>query len=190
MNRLKSLWTASPRKVLAALVGLMVAAAVAVGSGANFNSTSANPGTLITAGTVVVTDSASGASILTANLMRPGGSSSGAVNIKNGGNIPATFTLAKAGLSDTPASPALSGKLELEVKDLGDPACVSSCPAPVIVYAGALGSMGTLSLGAFAAEATHRYQFTVSFPEGVNGADNAYEGAATRVEYVWTATQS
>jgi spore coat-associated protein N len=187
---LSSMLTASPRRLLLVLGGLTIATATAVGSGANFNSTSANPGTLITAGTVVVTDSSSGASILTANLMKPGGSSSGTVNIKNGGNIPATFTLAKAGLSDTPASPALSGKLELEIKDLGDPACVSSCPAPVIVYAGTLGSMGTLSLGAFAAEATHRYTFTVSFPEGVNGADNAYEGAATRVEYVWTATQS
>jgi spore coat-associated protein N len=185
-----SMLTASPRRLLLVLGGLTIATATAVGSGANFNSTSSNPGTLITAGTVLVTDSASGASILTANLMKPGGSSSGAVNIKNGGNIPATFTLAKAGLSDTPASPALSGKLELEVKDLGDPACVSSCPPPVTLYAGTLGSMGTLSLGAFAAEATRRYQFTVSFPEGANGADNAYEGAATRVEYVWTATQS
>ncbi len=185
-----SMLTASPRRLLLVLGSLTIATATAVGSGANFNSTSSNPATLITAGTVVVTDSASGTSILTATLMKPGGSASGAVNIKNGGNIPATFTLAKAGLSDTPASPALSGRLELEVKDLGDPACVGSCPAPVTVYTGTLGSMGTLSLGAFAAESTHRYTFTVSFPEGVNGADNAYEGAATQVEYVWTATQS
>lgn len=182
--------TASPRRFLLVLGGLTIATATAVGSGANFSSTSSNPGTLITAGTVVVTDSASGASILTATLMKPGGSVSGAVYIKNGGNIPGVFKLAKAALSDTPVSPALSGKLKLEVKDLGDPACVSSCPAPVTVYTGTLGSMGTLSLGAFAAESTHRYTFTVSFPEGVNGADNAYEGAATRVEYVWTATQS
>jgi hypothetical protein len=185
-----SMLAASPRRLLVVLGGLTIATATAAGSSANFDSTSANPGTLITAGTVVVTDSAAGASILTTTLMKPGGSASGAVNIKNGGNIPAAFTLAKAGLSDTPASPALSGKLELEVRDLGDPACASSCPAPVTVYTGTLGSMGTLSLGAFAAESTHRYTFTVSFPEGVNGADNAYEGATTRVEYVWTATQS
>jgi hypothetical protein len=185
-----SMLSASPRRLLLVLGGLTIAVATAVGSGANFNSTSANPGTLITSGTVLVTDSASGASILTANLMQPGGSASGAVNVKNGGDVPATFTLAKAGLSDTPVSPALSAKLELEVKDLGDPSCVSSCPAPVTVYAGTLGAMGTLSLGTFAAESSHRYTFTVSFPEGVNGADNAYEGATTRVEYVWTATQS
>ncbi len=182
--------TATPRRLLLALGALTIASAVAIGSGANFNSTSANPGTLITAGTIAIADSASGSSILTASLMKPGGSSSGSVNIQNAGNVPATFTLAKAGLSDTPASPALSAKLTLEVTDLGNPACVSACPGPVTVYAGALGSMGTISLGTFVAAATHRYTFTVSFPEGVNGADNAYQGAATRVEYVWTATQS
>jgi hypothetical protein len=185
-----SIVTATPRRILLTLGALTIATALAAGSGANFNSTSANPGTLITAGTISVTDSASGSAILSTSLMKPGGSSSGSVNVQNGGNVPATFTLAKTALSDTPASPALSGKLKLEVQDLGDPSCVSSCSTPVTVYAGALGSMGTLSLGAFAAGATHRYTFTVSFPEGVNGADNAYEGATTKVEYVWTATQS
>jgi len=185
-----SLLTATPRRLLLVLGALTCATAAAVGSGANFNATSANPATLITAGTVLLTDSASGASILTANSMKPGGSSSGAVNIKNAGNVPATVTLAKAALSDTPASPALSAKLTLAVTDLGDPACVSPCPAPVVVYEGTLGAMGTLPVGTFVAAATHRYTFTVSFPEGVNGADNAYQGAATRVEYIWTATQS
>jgi hypothetical protein len=176
--------------MLLALGGLTIATAVAVGSGANFNSTSANPGSLITSGTITVTDSSSGSAILSASLMKPGGSSSGSVNIQNAGNVPATLALAKAGLSDVPASPALSAKLTLEVKDLGEPSCVTGCPGPVTVYSGALGSMGTLSLGTFAAGVTHRYSFTVAFPEGVNGADNAYEGAATKVEYVWTATQS
>ncbi len=185
-----SIVTATPRRILLTLGALTIATALAAGSGANFNSTSANPGTLITAGTISVTDSASGSAILAASLMKPGGSSSGSVNIQNGGNVPATFTLAKAALSDTPASPALSAKLKLEVQDLGNPSCVSSCPTPVTVYVGALASMGTLSLGTFAASATNRYMFTVSFPEGVNGADNAYEGATTKVEYVWTATQS
>jgi hypothetical protein len=187
---ISSIVTATPRRVLLALGALTIATAVAVGSGANFNSTSANPGTLITAGTISVTDSASASAILTTSLMKPGGSSSGSVNIENGGNVPATLTLAKAALSDTPASPALSAKLKLEVQDLGSPSCASNCPAPVTVYVGALGSMGALSLGEFAASATHRYTFTVSFPEGINGADNAYEGATTKVEYVWTATQS
>jgi spore coat-associated protein N len=185
-----SIFAATPRRLLLALGGLAIATAVAVGSGANFNSTSANPGTLITTGSISVTDSAAGSAILNAALMKPGGSSSGSVNIQNGGNVPATLTLAKASVTDTPSSPALSAKLTLEVQDLGNPSCVSGCPAPVTIYTGTLGSMGNLSLGAFAAGATHRYTFTVSFPEGARGADNAYEGATSKVEYLWTATQS
>ncbi len=186
---LSSLFRATPRRLLIALGGLTISSAVAIGSGANFNSTSANPGTLITAGTIILSNSVAGSSVLTASLMKPGSSSTGTVDIKNAGNVPASITLAKAGLTDTPASPALSGKLTLVVQDLGDPACVSGCPTPVTVYSGTLGSMGTLALGSFAASAAHRYRFTVNFAEGVDGADNSYESATTKVEYVWTATQ-
>jgi hypothetical protein len=35
----------------------------------------------------------------------------------------------------------------------------------------------------------HRYQFTVNFPDGgAGGADNAYQGASTTVEYDWSST--
>jgi hypothetical protein len=60
----------------------------------------------------------------------------------------------------------------------------------VTIYSGALGSMGTLTLGTFATGATHQYKFSVTFPDGgSNGADNAYGGATTTVSYLWTATQ-
>jgi spore coat-associated protein N len=176
--------------LLIGLGGLVAASAVAVGSGANFNATSANPGSLISAGTVVVTNSLAGQSILTVNPIKPGGSTSGTVNVKNGGNVPAGFTLAKANLVDTPASPAFSSKLTLVVQDLGDPTCTVSCPAAVTMYSGTLGSMGTLTLGTLASGATHQYKFSVTFPDGgANGADNAYGGAITTVGYTWTATQ-
>ncbi len=173
-----------------ALGGLVAASAVALGSGANFNSTSANPGDFISTGTIVVTNSLAGKSILSASLFKPGASTTGTVNIQNGGTAPAALTLAKANVVDTPASPALSSKLTLVVSDLGNPSCTVSCPAPVTVYSGVLGSMGTQALGTFAAGATHQYTFTVSFPDGgSNGADNAYGGAITTASYVWTATQ-
>jgi spore coat-associated protein N len=176
--------------MLIALGGLVAASAVALGSGANFNSTSANPNDVISTGTIVVTDSLAGRSILSVNMLKPGGSTSGTVNIQNGGTAPAGFTLAKANLVDTPASPAFSSKLTLVVSDLGNPSCTVSCPAAVTMYSGALGSMGTLTLGTFAAGATHQYKFSVTFPDGgSNGADNAYGGAITTVNYVWTATQ-
>ena len=190
LRSLPALASASPRRLLIALAGLLISSAVAVGSGANFNATSANPGTLITTGTIVVTDSLSGQAILNMTGVKPGTTKTGSVDIKNGGTIPASFTLAPANLVNAPATPPLSAKLTLQIQDLGDPSCSSSCPAVATVYSGALGSMGTLVLGTFAAGATHRYVFTVTFPDGGSGgADNAYGGAATSVDYRWTATQ-
>lgn len=190
LHHLASLATASPRRLLIALGGLLISGAVAVGSGANFNSTSANPADLITTGTVVVTDSLAGRSILNLSAIDPGTTRSGSVDIENGGNVPAAFTLAQANLVNLPATPALSNKLTLRIEDLGDPSCTISCPAAATVYSGTLGSMGTLTLGTFAPGATHRYAFNVTFPNGgSNGADNAYGGASTTVDYIWTATQ-
>jgi spore coat-associated protein N len=190
LHSLTSLGTASPRRLLIALGALLISTAVAVGSGANFNSTSANPGTLITTGTIVVTNSLAGHSILNVGAISPGATSTGSVDIQNGGNVSAAFTLDQANLVNSPASPALSSKLMLQLQDLGDPSCTVSCPAAVSVYSGTLGSMGTLSFGTFAAGATHRYRFSVTFPDGGSGgADNAYGGASTVVDYRWTATQ-
>jgi hypothetical protein len=185
-----SLATATPRRIVIALGGLLISVAVAVGSGANFNAVSASPGSLIKTGSIVVTDSVAGQSVVNLNAVKPGSTSSGAVNITNGGNVPASFTLAAANLTNLPVSNPLSSKLALQVQDLGDPACTGTCPAAVTLYSGTLGSMGTLALGTFAAAATHRYTFGVTFPDGgPNGADNVYGGAATTVDYVWTATQ-
>jgi hypothetical protein len=190
LRSLASLAAVSPRRFLIALGALLISAAVAVGSGANFNATSANPGSLITTGSIVVTDSRAGQSILHLSSVAPGATSSGTVDITNGGNVAATLALAEGNLINVPASPALSAKLTLLVKDLGDPSCVVSCPAAVTVYTGTLGSMGTISLGTFAAGATHRYSFSVTFPDGGSGgADNPYGGASTTVDFRWTATQ-
>lgn len=190
LRSLPSHAAASPRKLLIVFGGLVISAAVAVGSGANFNATSANPGTLIQTGTIVVTDSLSGASILNLSAVKPGSTTTGAVNIQNGGNVPAGLTLAPANLVNSPASPPLSSDLTLQIQDLGNPSCTTSCPAAVTVYSGTVGAMGTLALGTYAAGATHRYTFSVTFPDGGSGgADNAYGGASTTVNYVWTATQ-
>lgn len=190
MSRFKALWRASPRKVLFALGALMVAAAIAVASGANFNSTSANPSNVFTAGTISHSNSKAGAAILTASNMVPGGTATGTVDIKNTGNVTGTFTLAHTVAVDTPSSPGLSKKLLLTISDLGEPTCSVSCPAAVQIYTGTMYAMpATIALGTYAPAATHRYQFTVSFPEGgLNGADNAYQGASTTVEYDWSST--
>jgi hypothetical protein len=186
---MKALWTASPRKVMAGFVGVLAATGIAVGSGANFNSSSANPSNVFSAGTISHTNSKSGSAILTATGMKPGGTANGTVDIKNTGSTSGAFTLAQSNLTNTPVSPALSSKLTIVITDKHDPACVSSCPADSTVYSGTIGGMGTISLGTFAASETHRYQFVVTFPDGgTGGADNSYQGSQTSVEYDFTAT--
>jgi spore coat-associated protein N len=187
MSRVTTIFKASPRKALGAMGVLLVAAAVAIGSGANFNSTSANPSNVFTAGTLSHSNSKTGAAILTAGNMKPGDTTTGTVDIKNTGSIPGAFTLTKSNLVDTPTTPAFSSKLTLAIDDMGDPTCVSSCPAAINKYTGALGAMGVISMGTFAANEAHRYRYTVTFPDGgANGADNAYKGASTTVQYDWT----
>jgi spore coat-associated protein N len=188
MNRFSTLWKASPRKVLLALGGLMIAAAVAVGSGANFNSTSANPSNVFTAGTITHSNSKTSAAILTLTNMVPGNTSTGSVDIKNTGSAAGTFTLTHGTNTDTPPSPGLSKKLTVVITDNGDPACVTACPAAVQVYSGTIFAMPTTTtLGTFPSLATHRYTFLVTFPDaGLNGADNAYQGASTTVDYNWS----
>lgn len=186
-----SISAVSPRRLLIGLASVLIASAVAISSGANFNATSANPGTMITGGTITVSDSLTGQSILNVTALAPGGSATGTVNIQNGGNVPAGFQLSIAHVADTPASPPFSAKLVLSVDDLGDPSCVSNCPAAVNLYSGPLAALGAVSLGNFAAGATHQYRFKVTFPNGgAGGADNPYGGASTRADFRWTATQS
>src|ERR1700684_558564 len=111
MTRFKALWRASPRKVLLAFGGLLIAAALAVGSGANFNSTSANPSNVFSAGTISQSNSKASAAVLTASNMVPGNTTTGTVNIQNTGNANGTFTLTHTAPVDNPITPGLSKKL-------------------------------------------------------------------------------
>lgn len=187
MNRISALWRSSPRTLLLGLGTIGLAAAVTVGSGADFTSQSANAANIFTAGTLTHSNSVPGA-ILTAANMRPGDTASGTVDIKNTGSLSGNFSLAKTVTAETAA---FASKLTIVITDTGDPGCLASCPGPVPVYSGTVAAMGSQALGAFAAGATHRYSFVVTFPAtGAPGAgaDNAYQGASTTVTYTWTAT--
>jgi spore coat-associated protein N len=179
--------TRAPRRMLAAIGALLLAAALAVGSGANFQSTSANAGNLIKAGVVAITSTSNGAALLNVTGLAPGHSSSANVDITNSGDLSAAYTLTAANLVDTPSSPAFSAKADLKIEDLGDPSCSSSCPATVTVYNGKLGSFTSASLGTFAVNAKHRFKFTVSLADGGLGAEDAYQGASSTVDFTWTA---
>ena len=188
MSRTKALWATSPRKIMAALFAVLAASALAVGSGANFSSTSANPSNVLSAGTMSQSNSKGGAAILTADKLKPGDAATGTVDIQNTGDVNGTFTLLKSSVVDLPALPAFSKLLTLKVEDLGDPACVSSCPAVQTVYSGNVFDMASLALGTYAPGVTHRYRFTATFPDGTPANDNTYAGAKTTVGYSFEST--
>jgi len=174
------------RRLLGILVLLALAPVYGTVSGASFNARTANPSTSAAAGTLTQTNSKDGAAILAAPGLEPGTSATGTVDVTNTGDVDGRFTLSPRGLTDAPASPALSAKLDLTIADLGAPGA-SPAPAPANVYSGKVGAMGTLALGRFDAGESRRYRFTVAFPAGTLAADAAYQGASTQATYDWDA---
>lgn len=166
------------RRGLAAIGSLLVAAALATGSGASFQSSSANTGNLIRAGVVTVTTTKTGVALLNVTGLVPGASVTGNVDVTNAGDVSARFTLAASNLVDVPASPALSGKVDLKVEDL---------TASTTVYNGKLGALSSVGLGTLGAGVTHTFRFTVSLTNGAIGAENAYQDGRTTVDYTWSA---
>lgn len=178
----------SPRLLLVAMVSVLAAVGIAVGSGATFTSHSANPSNTFSAGNLAQTNSVSGAVLTVANMI-PGSSSNGTVTITNSGNVAGTFTLSKANLVDTAGANGgtLSTDLTVLVQDVTVPA------SPVTVYSGTIGSMGAQSLGSFSAGQAKTYKFTVTMPNNGTPAssttgDNAYKGSSLTVDYSWDAT--
>jgi len=181
MKRIKAAWDANPRKALLSLCALAVASAVIMASGANFTSTTANPGNTYTAGDLKQSNSKNGSAVFTANLMKPGETRSGTVDITNTGDVDGVFTLSKSNLTETGG---FGGKLNLVVTDCKADGCGTGVDTQV--YSGSLSGMGARPLGTFAPTDVHRYQFAVTFPDGgPNGADNAYKGATASVQYDW-----
>jgi hypothetical protein len=187
MQRISALWHESPLKIVTALFVLSLAAMMAVASGASFTSTSANPGNIVTAGTMSHSNSEDGDTILEVAGLKPDDSASGTVDIENTGDSAGVFTLTKSNILNSDTGNPLSSKLDLLVEDLGTP---SSPSAPVEKYNGKLGAMGALDLGTYTPGAAHRYKFTVSFPDGGTPSgpttgDNAYKGDSVEVDYNW-----
>jgi hypothetical protein len=181
-----------PKRTLAVLAAVLAAVGVAIGSGANFTASAANPSNVFTAGTLSISNTPSGA-IVTASNMKPGDVATGTVDIENTGSLTGTFTLRRSALTDSDSGNPMSAKLDVLVEDCGDfSAGTPSCDAAdTDVYSGTLEAMtGTYSLGSFPGNGTtgkHRYKFTVTFN---SSAGNQYQGDSSTAEFTWDATQS
>ncbi|HMJ94519.1 MAG TPA: hypothetical protein VK486_01625 [Thermoleophilaceae bacterium] len=189
MRGIDGIGTSAPRRVLVALGVALLAGAFATGSGANFKGVSSNPGSTITAGVVRLVNDKNGSATLSIVSLVPGHSASATTDLTNSGDVDADLSLLAGAVTNTPASPALSAKLDLVVADLGDPGCSAACPAPVTIYSGKLGALSLSPLGLLTPQQTHRVRFTVSFPDGGVGADNAYQLARSSLDMTWTLAQ-
>lgn len=184
------------RRTLAGLATVLAAAGVAVGTGADFTSRSANPANTFTAGTLTIDDSRDGAAIFTPSNLKPGAApQTGTVDIENRGTIAASFTLGRDRLESTDggeSNPApFAAKVDLRVTDCGEfagdtaPSCGDGDDDTV--YDGTLAAMdGQRSLGDFGAGERHRYSFAAGLDAS---AGNEYQGDGASARFVWDAAQ-
>jgi len=185
MSRLSAL-AAHPRRTVGALAVVLAAVGITVGSGADFTAKSANPANTFTAGTLSIGNSNPSSAILSATNLKPGDVKTGTVDIENTGSVPGTYKLATSNVVDTAS---LLGQLDLKVEDCGlyngttAPTCAAGTTSSV--YTGKANAIGTPTLASFAANAKHRYQFTVTMPTTIA---NTFQGTTASVEFDWDAT--
>jgi hypothetical protein len=165
---------------LVVLALLAVALQSLVFSGANFTSSSRNPGNAFIAGTLSQVNSKNGQVVLNAANLRPGQSQNGSLTITGGGDFSALYTISKVSLSDTPASPALSGALTLTIDDMTTGAAVQE-------WTGRAGSFAAVTVDTIAPAATRTYRFTLTYP--TTNAVPALQGASTALRLQFTGVQ-
>jgi hypothetical protein len=185
MSRTKVL-RANPRRLLAALATILVAVGVTVASGASFTAQTANPSNLFTAGTLSMTNSNSGAAILTASNMKPGDpATKGTVVIKNTGSVIGAFSLTRSALTNSDTTNPMAGKLNLVITDCGTDQDCTTAADNSNKYTGTLAAMGSaLALGNWAAAEQHKYEFSVALD---STADNNYQGDNSVATFTWDA---
>jgi hypothetical protein len=179
MQRAAVLLRASPARLVVALFALMLATAMAVGTGANFNSTSANLGNVVTAG--IISHQNNGSSLNITKLM-PGTPQHGDIQLTNTGDDAAHSYVSPSNLVDTAGAGGgnLSPELDLQIREtLGN----------TVVYTGKLDQLGQVDLGPWTGGSVRNYRFTVVLPDtGPNGADNEFMGSSVSLKLNWELT--
>jgi hypothetical protein len=174
-------------KIAALLALLALAATSALAAGGSGEHDSAASATIRAASdNLSISNSLSGAAILNAGNLAPGGQVTGTVTIGNGGNIAGDFSLAPSNLSDTPGpnGGVLSQALELTVQNLSTGATV---------YSGGMSDFGPRSLGTWQPGQSSTYKFTATLPDtGIppspTTGDNLYSGSSSSLQFNWNAT--
>jgi spore coat-associated protein N len=164
------------KKILVPLATLLGAAAIAVGSGATFDSTTANTISSVTTGTLSQTNSKADKAILTLTEMKPGDTVNGSLVISNTGSLPADFSLTETSSTNQFADKNLT-------------LAITNSTTGASVYNGTFGGLvdgAKSALGAIAPGAAATYTFSVHLD--VN-ADNTQQGKTATAAYRWDSVQ-
>lgn len=164
------------RKLLLPLTTLLVAGAVAVGSGATFTSTTGNTISAVTSGTLSHTNSKDGQAVFAITDIKPGDVVNGSLTLTNTGSLPADFSLTEASSTNGFAD----DKLTLVITDV---------TAGTTVYEGNFGGLvdgAQQALGQVDAGEAHQFRFTVALAQD---ADNTQQGKAASATYTWDSVQ-
>lgn len=162
--------TATRRKVLVPLATLMVAGAVAVGSGASFTSTTAST-TAVSSGNVT---HANDVTKLAITNIKDDDVVTGSVTITNTGSLPSTLTLAETGSTST----FIGGDLKLKLTT-----------GSTVLYNGTFGGLvdnAKIDLGALPVGGSTTVTFAVTLDETT---DNTNEGKDAGASFQWVSTQ-
>ena len=160
------------RKALVPLTTLAAAGALAIGSGANFSSNSANAASVVASGTLTQSNSKANAAIFNVSNIKPGDVVNGDVTITNTGSLPSVFTVTET---------ANNGFV--------DPTnlVMTVTQGSTTVYTGTFGAMGNKALGTFAAGEARTYRFSVTLK---SSATNLEQGKSATASYSWDAAQT
>ena len=164
-------------RLIVPLAGLLVAAAITVGSGADFVANSVNTGNAYSTGTLLQTNSKADSAIFNLDNLKPGDTVNGKVTITNSGTLSAAMKLTEN---------AVNGFVTKSNLTLTITAAGSATP----VWSGTLGALttaGPLDLGTFAAGEAREYTFSVNLAQA---ATNAEQGKSATATYTWNATQT
>lgn len=164
-----------PKRSLAAVLTVLVAATAAIGSGADFSSHSANPSNTFSSGTLLQSNSKSGVAVVTGTNLKPGDVRGGEVTITNTGSLAGSFRLTEANASNGFGA----GDMTLKVDDVTGSKVVS-------VYSGDIGKVPAegIGLGSYAAGEARTYRFTATF---ASASPNSDQGKSAKADYEWDA---
>jgi hypothetical protein len=162
------------------LFALLLAAMMAVGSGANFNSTSANAGNVVAAGTLDHEPGEDGAFLSITNI-KPGETQTGTITMTNTGTVDGLMAVGGSVATDTtgPTNP-FAERLNLTITN-GD---------GDVMYDGLLSDLeadGPSTQSLLTDGDTDTYTFAVKFLDGgdPNGSDNLYQAAQVTADFDW-----